>query len=134
MYDVGVENGGTAMNEKNPVGECACCGAPVHFKDERCAKCGAKNSNWTIPDSTRCGNCHALLGEGDKYCRICGTKAGEGEFEPYQQMMQCIYGPRPVSRTHTCEKCGYSWTTCAMLDMEQYCPQCGGNAPCEEDC
>ena len=35
---------------------------------------------------------------------------------------------------HTCEKCGYSWTTCAMLDMEQYCPQCGGNAPCEEDC
>ena len=51
---------------------------------------------------------------------LCGTKAGEGEFEPYQQMMQCIYGPRPVSRTHTCEKCGYSWTTCAMLDMDSF--------------
>ena len=30
----------------------------------------------------RCGNCHGFLGEEDKYCRYCGTRRGEGAFEP----------------------------------------------------
>lgn len=119
------------MTNSNPVGRCQCCGAEIHFQDQSCPQCGAKNSGWVTPDATHCGNCHATLGEGDKYCRICGTKAGEGAFAPYQQIMQCIYGPRPEERTHTCEKCGYTWTTCLMLDNEKYCPQCGGNAPAD---
>ena len=87
------------MNESNPVGRCRRCGAPVHFKDEKCPECGAKNDCWVTPDRTRCGNCHAPLAEGG---------------------------------THVCEKCGYTWTTCLMIDREQYCPKCGGHAPSDD--
>ena len=38
----------------------------------------------------RCGNCHKFFGEGDLYCRYCGTKAGEGRYEPYDDIMQCV--------------------------------------------
>lgn len=84
---------------------------------------------WKIPTKDQCGNCHANLQEGDKYCRICGTKVGEGEYAPYLDIMEVIYGPMPVERVHTCEKCGHTWTTCLMVDKEAYCPMCGGNAP-----
>ena len=117
------------MKNSNPVGRCRRCGAEIHFQDKVCARCGEINDCWVTPDTSRCGNCHALLDEDDRYCRICGTRAGEGAFEPYQQIMQCIYGPRPEERTHVCETCGYTWTTCQMLDREKYCPKCGGNAP-----
>ena len=120
------------MNELNPMGICQRCGAQLHYMDQKCPECGGKNNGWVVPDRTRCGNCHAPLREDDKYCRFCGTKAGEGEFAPYQQIMQCIYGPAPVKRTHVCENCGYRWTTCVMLDNQNYCPQCGGPAPIEE--
>ena len=117
------------MNQINPKGRCRRCGAELHFRDERCPGCGAKNDCWVTPDNTRCGNCHAPLGEDDRYCRKCGTKAGDGAFEPYQQIMQCIYGPRPVERTHVCPACGFTWTTCLMIDNEKYCPKCGAEAP-----
>lgn len=121
------------MTESNPKGRCQRCRAEIHFKDEKCPHCGGKNDRWVTPDRTRCGNCHAPLAEGDRYCRKCGTKAGEGAFEPYQQIMQCIYGPMPVNRTHVCEKCGYTWTTCLMIDNQKYCPVCGSEAACDED-
>lgn len=76
-----------------------------------------------------CGNCHAYLEPDDKYCRICGTKAGMGAFKPHLEIMQCIYGPEPVDRIHICKRCGYTWKTCLMIDKEKYCPKCGGAAP-----
>ena len=78
----------------------------------------------------RCGNCHARIGE-DAYCRYCGTKAGEGHFFPYEDRMQCVYGPPPVMRLHTCTACGYAWESSAMIDREKYCPQCGGKVTAE---
>ncbi len=121
------------MNDSNPAGRCQRCGEEVRYRDRVCPSCGAKNTGWVVPDDSYCGNCHARLREGDRYCRICGTRAGEGKFEPYQQVMQCIYGPMPLKRIHRCQSCGYSWSTCAMIDDENYCPKCGGNAPSEVD-
>ena len=116
---------------KNPKsgGRCTCCGQRIAYSDKFCPKCGQKNDSWHIPGKNQCGNCHAYLHDGAKYCTICGTKAGEGAYKPYQEMMQCIYGPMPLERTHVCENCGYSWTTCLMIDNQKYCPQCGGPAP-----
>ena len=49
-----------------------------------------------------------------------------------------MYGNEAVLLMHESAKRGEPYSViivdCAMLDMEQYCPQCGGNAPCEEDC
>ncbi len=116
---------------KNPKsgGRCIYCGSPVTYSDKFCPGCGQKNDSWRIPGKDQCGNCHAYLPKGARYCTICGTRAGEGVYKPYQEMMQCIYGPMPRERTHVCENCGYRWTTCLMLDNQKYCPQCGGHAP-----
>ncbi|MDR2751896.1 MAG: hypothetical protein LBC41_14670 [Clostridiales bacterium] len=75
----------------------------------------------------KCGNCRMVLGD-DKYCRVCGTKRGEGAFEPYCAFYDIIYGPQPDKRTHKCEVCGCTWSTENMSD-ERYCPECGGKAP-----
>ena len=77
----------------------------------------------------RCGNCHELFSnDGEKYCTYCGTKRGEGKFEPYDNRAYCIYGPMPEKRTRECVKCGNQWTYTAMLDKEKYCTQCGGTS------
>ena len=37
------------MNEENslnPVRECPYCGHPIHFKDNYCSNCGARNNAW----------------------------------------------------------------------------------------
>lgn len=85
---------------------------------------------WSDDYKGKCGNCHNSFHEDEKYCRYCGTKRGEGKFEPYKINMdfQCIYGPMPVKRTRQCKKCGYSWETNLMVDDEKFCPQCGGSA------
>lgn len=72
----------------------------------------------------RCGNCHKYLGD-DKYCRYCGTKAGEGDFLPFDEIVQCVYGPPPTARSHHCNNCGHEWTTNMMIDNQYYCPECG---------
>ena len=73
----------------------------------------------------RCGNCHSQLESDDKYCRYCGTRRGEGSFQPYTNEMYCVYGP-PIRQKHKCPNCGYSWeTTRVGGDKSQYCPQCG---------
>ncbi len=82
--------------------------------------------NWSTDYEGRCGNCHSLMGENDRYCVICGTRRGEGEFKPYKNMMECIYGPEPITRKHRCRECGYKWEACLMIDNERYCPKCGG--------
>ena len=117
------------VNDRNPLGRCFHCGKPIHYKDKYCAACGQKNEGWLETTQEQCGHCHTRLSPDDKYCRLCGTKVGDGAYEPYQDLMECIYGPAPAERTHTCQKCGYTWTTCAMIESEKYCPKCGGPAP-----
>ena len=86
------------------------------------------NEEWCTDYEGRCGNCHEPLMDGDKYCRHCGTKRGKGKFKPYQNLMQCIYGPRPVERTRQCTKCKKIWKTMQMIDNENYCPYCGARS------
>lgn len=113
-------------------------------KYEKCPFCGSseQSSNtikWKlyrdklfIYYTNCCGNCHKLLEEDDKYCRYCGTRRGEGAFEPYDNVMKCIYGPMPVERTHRCPACGHSWKTVMMIDNQRYCPVCGAACTMEE--
>ncbi|MCR4640453.1 MAG: zinc ribbon domain-containing protein [Lachnospiraceae bacterium] len=117
----------------NPQGRCMYCGATIFYQDEYCRACGKENDAWEVPGERQCGNCHESLKEGDAYCRYCGTKAGEGDFEPYQNFHACIYGPEPEWREHKCVVCGYTWSNCAMIDEQRYCPKCGGAAPAEGD-
>ena len=48
------------------------------------------------PGKDQCGNCHAYLGD-DQYCRYCGTKAGEGAFEPYMNYVFTVRHPLSAS-------------------------------------
>lgn len=121
------------MSKINPKGQCLNCGRPIHYKDKFCMGCFRKNDGWVDAKPNECGNCHARLGSEDKYCTICGTKAGEGKFEPYQNIIQCIYGPMPVVRNHICRDCGYQWKNCMMIDKEKYCPKCGNKVEVSED-
>ena len=73
----------------------------------------------------KCGNCHSDLDDNDKYCRICGTKRGEGSFLPYFNETYFAYGP-PIKMQIKCRKCGYTWETIVFGgDDSKYCPQCG---------
>lgn len=114
--------------DANPEGRCLYCNRPVRYRYKYCAYCGKPNDSWVEPTQSQCGNCHNHLQEGDKYCRLCGTKVGEGAYEPYQDVIQFIYGPMPFERKHACKICGHSWITCLMVDKEKYCPECGGSA------
>ncbi len=84
------------------------------------------NKKMSTDYTNLCGNCRGYIGS-NKYCPYCGTKAGEGKFEPYpiEEMMQCVYGPPPVTRVHKCPDCGYTYSTCVMIDNQRYCPECG---------
>ena len=86
------------------------------------------SEKWSTDYKGKCGNCHDALREGDKYCRYCGTKRGDGKFEPYQNIMQCIYGPMPVKRVHKCPKCQNTWKTLLMIDNQDFCPNCGSRS------
>ena len=93
---------------------------------------------YTSPDfdyRNVCGNCSNFLNS-DRYCRKCGTKRGQGSFTPRMELMECIYGPQPVMRTHKCKKCGNTYSVALMLDDERFCPRCGGPTEiiaCESD-
>lgn len=84
--------------------------------------------DWSTDYEGRCGNCHETLGNNEKYCRYCGTKRGDGKFEPYLNIMQCIYGPMPVKRIRKCTKCRKKWETLLMIDKQNFCPNCGSPA------
>lgn len=90
-------------------------------------------NSWSTDYEGKCGNCHSSLANGDQYCRHCGTRRGEGKFEPYQNLMQCIYGPMPKKRTHFCPACNASWARELMIDDEAFCPHCGGPVVIGED-
>ena len=77
--------------------------------------------------SGRCGCCHQRIRANDNYCRYCGTKRGEGEFEPYFNIVCCVYGP-PIQTKYECEVCGKSWMrTLWGGEHAKYCPQCGSD-------
>jgi len=132
------------LNQHYELQYCLHCGRPIFpqgfdfdaqaFKKADvslfCESC--LREGWTKPNENQCGNCHAYLEPEDRFCRICGTRRGDGLFEPYQNLMQCIYGPMPVERVHVCSSCGYRWTTCLMVDRETFCPSCGGRSNVEE--
>ncbi len=114
------------------LGKCERCGAPVDGDDYLCKAC--RDESWeTRYRENTCGNCRGHLEPGDKYCRICVTKAGEGAFEPWLNIMQCVYGPRPVLRRHECGGCGYVWETKVMIDRQRYCPKCGHDTYADMD-
>lgn len=86
-------------------------------------------NRWSTDYDGRCGNCHEKFeSASDKYCTYCGTKRGEGKFEPYENVIYCVYGPMPKKRTRECIKCGHKWTYTAMLDKQKFCRQCGGDS------
>ena len=77
----------------------------------------------------QCRNCHEVFEhEDDKYCTFCGTKRGEGHFNPFNNREYCIYGPMPVKRIRSCVRCGHQWTYCEMLDNQKFCVKCGGES------
>lgn len=74
----------------------------------------------------KCGNCHADMEDGDRFCRYCGTPRGEGAFLPYNNEVLCIYAP-PMETRHKCKKCGYSWVRSRLgVDNAEFCPKCRG--------
>ena len=72
-----------------------------------------------------CGNCHAELLEGSKYCYKCGTKRGEGKFDPFFTRIFLAYGP-PVIQKATCLNCGYKFETGCLGGNKviKHCPEC----------
>lgn len=111
---------------------CERCGVPFVGDDYLCKRC--RERTWeTRYAENQCGNCQGRLEPGDKYCRICGTKAGEGAFEPFQTALQCLYGPRSVTRSFSCASCGHSWETTSMSVRDRYCPKCGSDAKSDSD-
>lgn len=95
------------------------------FQFGNCDREEVKSEDYCTDYHNRCGHCHEYIGE-DRYCRYCGTKRGQGEYKPYLDVIQCIYGPMPIKRTHECSKCGNVYTVALMVDNENYCPLCGG--------
>ena len=73
-----------------------------------------------------CGNCGNELGDKDKYCHLCGTKRGDGDFLPDFNDSVKVYGP-PISYYYKCKKCNHKWKVKTLLgkDESKYCPNCG---------
>lgn len=79
-----------------------------------------------IPKGYRdiCGNCQAELLKGALYCDLCGTKRGEGEFKPIENLIAPLYGP-PSEIIQRCSSCDYSWQRIGVgIEKSSYCPKC----------
>lgn len=82
----------------------------------------------------RCGHCHAELDPEDKFCPYCGTKRGEGEFKPFENRIEVLYGP-PIDYKVTCKDCGNEWKTFEIgFSKIAYCPQCGSSSIDVQEC
>ena len=73
----------------------------------------------------RCGKCWGFLSEEDNYCRQCGTKRGDGDFNPESNVPQVVYGPPPLDHKFECRSCGLTWTEYLMVNFNRFCPRCG---------
>lgn len=100
------------------------------LKYDDCPYC--KEKELSTDYEGRCGNCHKHIGD-DKYCRYCGTKKGEGKFEPYENFMPCVYGS-PNTYIHKCRKCGVEFQSSGMsVPIPSYCYECGSKDVSEEN-
>ena len=73
----------------------------------------------------RCGKCWGYLKPKDNYCGKCGTKRGDGTFNPEDNIMQVIYGPPPEKFNFSCRSCGLKWSETLMINQNKFCPKCG---------
>lgn len=116
--------------------KCFYCGAtlnPHGVFHPQCPACGKPAAVERVPDrKTQCGHCAERLEPEDRYCRICGTKVGEGAYAPYPFAildlleMQTVYGPEPPSSAeYKCDKCGHSWLSFETIEAKRFCPKCG---------
>lgn len=82
----------------------------------------------------RCGNCHEYLPGNANYCIYCGTKRGDGEFLPYYNLNDILYGSPTKIKKH-CQRCGKSWIAYEFNNGENYkfCPYCGEASPTLEE-
>ena len=71
----------------------------------------------------RCGNCGAHLPEGYKYCAVCGTRRGDGLFEPPSVFTNLLYGSPGLFKMK-CSTCNHTWVM-SSYNREGYCPKCG---------
>lgn len=95
------------------------------FKDiesfEQYLNNGGTTRNWDY--NGFCGNCHNKLEPEDKYCSACGTKRGQGKFEPSTNTVGVIYGA-PMIYNYKCKHCGTTWKYCGF-ENHFFCPNCG---------
>ena len=87
-----------------------------------------------------CSNCGIAYGEGDTFCRYCGTarvnypaqtlgQPAADTFQPNANMGENVYGPPLIERVHTCVKCGHKWEDYGQDNNgDSYCPICGNKA------
>lgn len=96
-------------------------------------KGNAGNSDLSTDYEGKCGECREIIADDYKYCTYCGTKAGEGSFEPYENLNACVYGA-PRDYKLVCPECGYTDEGSAMTgDIPGYCPYCGTEAEVTEE-
>ncbi len=84
----------------------------------------------TCDYTNRCGNCHEPLPANTNYCIYCGTKRGDGEFLPYYNLNDILYGS-PTKIKKRCQKCGKGWISYefSLGENFKFCPICGVASP-----
>lgn len=72
--------------------------------------------------TNRCGNCHEIINDNEDFCTYCGTRKGEGAFEPFYE--PTVMSPYERYRC-ICEACGRKWVTYPIHNgIPKYCPMC----------
>ena len=96
---------------------------------ERKHKEEEKRDREAVDAGEMCANCLSYLRDDWKYCIHCGTKKGEGIFNPSSNDCVIVYGPEYLS-FFKCKKCGYKWSVNTIYTGDDepivaYCPICG---------
>lgn len=71
----------------------------------------------------KCNNCGNNILENDRFCRYCGTKKGEGSYNPEDDIIADLYGP-PTYEYHICGNCGRRFKMIIFDISNAYCPEC----------
>ena len=74
-----------------------------------------------------CGNCHRVFFGNEQYCSYCGTKRGEGSYNPFRTIFGCLNGSLDYI-TYRCDQCGREWREWEAENLDRYCPYCGNMA------
>ncbi len=74
----------------------------------------------------QCRNCKNEMEKGAKYCQWCGTRAGNGVFQPHDNEVQGLYGSWYVMKVK-CSNCGNEWSSSGTAGhIKMFCRECGG--------